>query len=349
MNRLIISLHQKRRKVIDTYSGTCHDQLTAYHVLSLLYSVGISIKQEGKFLDLTDVPLRLKLRSNLRTYVYIRDCYEDIIADIVASLPRKKCKTIAILGTPGIGKSALFLVVLKLLLEDPTTFGLTTRSFYFQTRPEAIWLYHHEGGDSFALRVVEFGEQLNEAIPLFVDMESEFGSPTEHAGVSLIFSSYRASRYNHELTKNGWRKVLPIWSSEEQAVVFNSTHFSNSYGEQVAQRAHDNILYFGGSIHKNIDWAITATDPKKMVDNVIMRYGEYVCEHFFTGGVGGAEEAVLDFLVHRNPEKGEQGYNFDAVACAYSIASPYILRRLLALNSNFLVTAARNNAKVVTI
>lgn len=90
-------------------------------------SVEIVIREEGKFLDLTGVPPLLKLRSGLGNYLYIRDCYEDFIADIVVSLPNKPCKTIAILGTAGIGKSSLFLVVLKLLFEDPTKFGLETR------------------------------------------------------------------------------------------------------------------------------------------------------------------------------------------------------------------------------
>ena len=89
-------------------------------------------------MDVTRVPAQLKLRSGLENYLYIRDCYEVIIANFVESLPLKKRKTVAILGTAGIGKSSLFMVVLKLLIEDPTKFELSTRSFYFQTVPGEI-------------------------------------------------------------------------------------------------------------------------------------------------------------------------------------------------------------------
>jgi hypothetical protein len=54
-------------------------------VVFLLHSVEmieIFIKQEGKFLDITRVPAQLKLRSGLGNYLYIRDCYEVIIANI---------------------------------------------------------------------------------------------------------------------------------------------------------------------------------------------------------------------------------------------------------------------------
>jgi len=46
-------------------------------------------------------------------------------------------------------------------------------------------------------------------------------------------------------------------------------------------------------------------------------------------------------LVHRNPQMEEVNtYDFDAVT--YSFASPYVLRRLLQLKENMLVTEARN-------
>jgi len=176
--------------------------------VSLFYLVEILIKTDGKFLDLTGVPDLLKLRSNLGKYLYIRDCYEDFIADLVASLPRKARKIIAILGTAGIGKSSLFLVILKLLLEDPTQFGLMTRSFYYQTARDKTRLYHHESGTSFSVCFVQADEELYATIPLFADMETD-DAPTEHAGISLIFTSFRPSRFK-EVTKNGWRKVLGV-------------------------------------------------------------------------------------------------------------------------------------------
>ena len=76
----------------------------------------------------------------------MRDCYKVFIDDVVSSLLMKPCKTVAILGTAGIGKSSLFLVILKLLLEDPTKIGLTGRSFYYQTARDRTRLYKHEDG-----------------------------------------------------------------------------------------------------------------------------------------------------------------------------------------------------------
>ena len=250
------------------------------------YLVEILIKAEGKFLDLTDVPPLLKLRSGLRKYLYIRDCYEEFIADIVTSMPLKARRTVAILGTAGIGKSSLFLVVLKLLFEDPTKFGLETHSFYYQTRQDKIWLYHHEVGDSFSVRFVQAGEQLDATIPLFADMETEDGSPTEHAGISLIFTSFRPSRYK-ELTKKGWRKVMPTWSADEQADYFNSPQFESEYSKEMAQRAYDNIRFFGGSIRKNIEAAETGDNPVDDIDEAITEKGEAVCDRFFKAGVRG--------------------------------------------------------------
>jgi hypothetical protein len=124
--------------------------------------VDIEIKEDEKFLDLTGVPAVLKLRSGLGNYLYPRDCYDDIIKDIITTLPRKYCKTIAMLGTAGIGKSSLFLVWLMLLLVDPSQFGLATRSFYYQTRDEVIWLFHHiHEVIEFIEHFMERGERLD--------------------------------------------------------------------------------------------------------------------------------------------------------------------------------------------
>lgn len=286
------------------------------------------------------MPHLLKLRSGLKKYLFLRDCYEDFIKDIIASLPRKHCKTIAILGTAGIGKSSLFLVVLKILFEDPTKFGLATRSFYFQTLPGEIWLYRHVHATEFRAHFLERGDQLNETIPLFADMETEHGSPKEHAGISFIFTSFRPSRFK-EITKNGWRKVMPTWSAKEQADFFNTPQFEEEYSKGVAQRAYDNILFFGGSIRSNIQVALSEEDPVKMIEEAILTKGELVCERFFKAGFGGAEDVVSDVLVHRNPEMAGGKYNYNVVTCAYSFASPFVLRRLLKLKDSMLVTGAR--------
>eukprot|EP01039_Chlorochromonas_danica_P001151 gene1151-1256_t len=83
--------------------------------------VEIVFKEDGnKFLDLSGVPDLLKQRSGLTTYLYLRDCYDDLFEDISSCVSQDipgMSKTIAILGTEGIGKSALFLVILKKLLD----------------------------------------------------------------------------------------------------------------------------------------------------------------------------------------------------------------------------------------
>jgi len=278
-------------------------------VLFLLHSVElveIFITQDGKFLDITRVPEQLKLRSGLEKYLYIRDCYELIIADIVESLPIKKRKTVAILGTAGIGKSSLFMVVLKLLIEDPTKFELSTRSFYFQTVPGEIWLYRHEHANKFSVHKCE---RLDASIPLFADMETMQG-PKEHAGISLIFTSFCPSRY-YELTKKGWHKVMPTWSADEQADLFSSAQFQSKRGKEVAQRAYGNILYLGGSI----ELAITGRSPKMKIDDAIINMGEYVCKQFFEVGFGGRGDVLSDCLEHRNPIITGDSYDFDAVPC----------------------------------
>ena len=96
-------------------------------------------------------------------------------------------------------------MLLKLLIDDPSQFGLATRSFYYQTRPCEIILYRHVYANEFSENFVERGEELDAAFPLFADMETEQG-PKEHAGISLIVSSFQRSQY-HELTKNGWQMM----------------------------------------------------------------------------------------------------------------------------------------------
>jgi hypothetical protein len=173
-------------------------------------------------------------------------------------------------------------------------------------------------------------------------METDQG-PKEHAGVSLIFTSFRRTRY-YELTKKGWRKVMPTWSADEQAELFSSAQFQSEYDKEVVQRAYKNIFYLGGSIRNNIE----TKDPVKKIEDAIIRKGEYVCERFFKAGFGGTEDVLTDVLVHRNPVMTGDVYDFDAEPCAFSFASPYVLRRLLALNNNMLVTDVRNKYTVGT-
>ena len=279
----------------------------------------------------------------------MRDCYDILIDDIFASLLNlNKRKTFAILGTAGIGKSSMLLVVLKLLFEDPTKFGLKARSFYFQSYPDHAQFYHHDRANEFSVRKVDNLSDLDAAIPLFADMVTMDGCPFEHAGISLIFTSFRPSRYK-ELTKMGWHKVMPTWSADEQAVFFSSAQFRKQYGEQVAQCAYENIVYFGGSIRNNIKAAISMRSPTEEIAQAIMAKGKLVCEHFFEAGFGGTEDILSDLLVHRNPVMTMDGvYDFDAVPYAFSFASPYVFRQLLALHKDMLVNAARKKYQTGT-
>ena len=74
---------------------------------------------------------------------------------------------------------------------------------------------------------------MDETFPLFADMESENETPNEHIGMS----------HNKELTKNGWQKMLPTWSTEEQSEYFRSPQFESEYSKEVVQRAYENIGY----------------------------------------------------------------------------------------------------------
>eukprot|EP01039_Chlorochromonas_danica_P005685 gene5685-6269_t len=313
--------------------------------------VKIVFKEDGnKFLDLTGVPNFLKERSGLKTYLYLRDCYDDLIEDISSCVSRDipgKSKRIAILGTAGIGKSALFLVILKRLLKDPNTLGLTTRSFYYQTSPAQIWLYRHVQVDEFSLRFVESCELLDEGIPLFADMDTADGSPHGHLGPFIIFTSFRPSRFK-ELVKNGWRKVMPTWSAEEQAYLFNSTQFEREFGKEVAQRAYDNMQFFGGAIRNSIQIAIEKKNPLTVIEAAIYDKGELVAERFFKAGFGGTEDVIADVLVHRNPPVVNGKHQFGEIPYAYFFASPFVLRSLLQLKNHMLAAQARNKYKADT-
>jgi len=188
---------------------------------------------------------------------------------------------------------------------------------------------------------VERGERLNDSFPLFADMESDDGSPREHIGISLIFTSFRPSRYK-ELTKNGWQKMLPTWSTEEQYEYFRSPQFESEYSKEVAQRAYENIWYFGGSIRRNIQVAMSRHCPVTMIGEALLVKGDLLCERYFNAGFGGPEEVLSDVLVHRNPKMVDDKYDFDSVPGVFSFASPFVLQRLFQLHNNMLVTKARN-------
>jgi hypothetical protein len=205
---------------------------------------------------LPGVPPMLRERSGLEKHLYLRDCYDDFVADMLATLPMAIRRTVAIMGTAGVGNSSM---LLKLLLDDLRAFGLATRSFYLQAQ-QNICLCNHVIGDTFCVRFVEADEFSDVSVILFADRKTEDGTPTQHTGASVIFTSFRPSIFK-EITKFGRRKVLPVWSAHEQAVFFSSPQFLAERGVEVAQRAKDNIPFFGGSIRSNIDAALANTGP----------------------------------------------------------------------------------------
>lgn len=182
---------------------------------------------------------------------------------------------------------------------------------------------------------------LDESIVHFAGMANEFGSPNEHAGISSIFSLFRSSRYK-DLVKNGWSRVMPTWSAEEQADLFNSPQSESNYSKEVVQRAYINTIFFGGAIRNNNQAGVTGNDPSGIIEEAILIKGQAVCDRSFKAGFNGTEEFVPDVLVHRNPRRTNDGYDFHDVPCACPFAPPFVLRRLLKLRDTMLVTDAGN-------
>ena len=138
--------------------------------------------------------------------------------------------------------------------------------------------------------------------------------------------------------------MLPTWSDEEQSEYFRSPQFESEYSKEVVQRAYENIGYFGGSIRRNIEVAISRQSPVTMIEEAILSKGDLLCECYFKPFFGGSMDLFMsDLLLHRNPEMVGDKYDFDSLPGVYCFASPFVLRRLLQLkNSGILVTEARN-------
>ena len=59
-----------------------------------------------------------------------------------------------------------------------------------------------------------------------------------------ISESHSSSAHSSALTTwNGWQKMLPTWSDEEQSEYFRSPQFESEYSKEVVQRAYENIGY----------------------------------------------------------------------------------------------------------
>ena len=116
--------------------------------------------------------------------------------------------------------------------------------------------------------------------------------------------------------------MLPTWSTEKQSEYFRSPQFESEYSKEVAQRAYENIGYFGGSIRSNIEVAISRQSPVTMIEAAILAKGDLLCERYFKAGFGDSEDALSDVLVHRNPKMVDDKYDFDSVLGVFSFASP---------------------------
>lgn len=315
-------------------------------IVYFICSVEIKIISAGSFLELIAVPHRIKLRSRLERFLYIRPCYSMLLADISTSLPKLSCKTVAVLGTAGIGKSSFLLYCIFKLQEDPALFGVSTRSFFFQEEEKEVWLYENVGGDEFTVRLLDAEDPLEASIPMFVDMQKPI-SPRPPSGPCLIFTSFQPHRYK-ELVKDGWSKIMPTWSAEEQSDLFASVEFRGEFNETIAERAFENIHYFGGAIRHNIRTAQKGSIPTKKIDADLNRKGQDICHRYFEAGFGGTEDDMADLLVHRNPVYEDGLPIFDAEIISYSFASPYVLQSLLQLNNQMLATEARNKYRAGT-
>lgn len=263
-----------------------------------------------------------------------------LLTNIATSLPKLSCKTVAVLGTAGIGKSSFLLFCIFKLLEDPALFGVSTRSFYFQEEDKEVWLYEHVGGDEFSVRLLDTDDPLEATIPMFVDMLKPI-SPRSPSGPCLIFTSFQPNRYK-ELVKDGWSKIMPTWSAEEQSELFASNEFRGEFSMEIAELAFKNIQYFGGAIRHNIRTAQKGSSPTNKIDTDLNRKGQDICHRYFEVGYGGTEEDMADLLIHRNPIYENGVLSFDAETIIYSFASPYVLRSLLQLNKQMLATEAKN-------
>jgi hypothetical protein len=306
------------------------------------------------FLDVSGVPRTLKEKASTVDYLYERKCYADFFQDIVISLPLSLRRTVAVLGTAGIGKSVWFLFCLREFLMDPQALQSETRSFYWQTQREFVWFYQHVTNDEYNVIQVPTTQQLDTSIVLFADMDTDEPPKRHGAGTCIIFTCCRASRYK-EVTKEGWRKVLPTWSEEELVDYFRSDIFACQRGRDIASYACENIKYFGGSIRNCLVSAVRHRDGTielngrsckgavSVIESAINEKGKEICEGYFAAGLGGCEDAVSDVLVHKNPKKLPDGkFTFAAEFCEYSFASRHIFRRLLTLNTNMCVNKMRN-------
>jgi hypothetical protein len=295
-----------------------------------LQRIRITVADSSPFLELVDIPWVIKRRSNLRKFLFLRECYAPLLEEITATLPRLLHKTVAVLGTGGIGKSAFLLYCIHRLRQDPAVLGVTTRSFYHQDEPGIVNFYTHQADkDVYEVSEITNSRSLNPGIPMFADLLSPT-LPMEHSGPCLIFSSFNPPRYKGLVKLGGCCKVMPTWPQEEFSAYLASAQFESDFSAEIAQRAYGNGRYFGGAIRPSLIYAMQNKDPAVMIDSEIRTRGADVCRRYFGGTISAADSDDLDLLVHRNPSR-HGGFEAEALVCSF--ASPYVLQRLVQLNA----------------
>lgn len=289
---------------------------------------------DADFLNTTEVPTALWARTSVRKEVFIRQCYPAIAEKIhekFCKLSHDRFVSAAIVGTQGVGKSAMLLYMIYLHLNNASIFNPGTnsssRSFYYQTEPNTVKLFEDVNGSSwFRLSKCSIADL---PIPLFVDLFDRV-SPMEHSSNTIIMSSFQPARYK-EAVKRGGMFIMPVWSEVELSRFVKSIYFhgANSPGE--SERVLNNFKYYGGSLRNCLD----EQNPLDCIDNAITTDGQRVCERYFQASFGGTEDDFADQLVHRTvPElwhdNGSASYpsGFGRTVLKYQFASGYVRRKI---------------------
>jgi len=262
---------------------------------------------------------------------------------------------LAILGTAGIGKSCFFLYCLNEYLNDATYLGNDSDdvSFYYQTDINEIYEFKFlhkttEGESIFDVSMLSLTSLTDSKYPLFADLQTRDALPRNHVGITIIYASFRSERYK-EVVKEGWKKVMPTWSNMEVEEYVKSKYFceATEFNEFQRQSVYKNCIYFGGSFRNCIQCVAKEDDPELMIKEAMELKGQTICEHFFVHGFGGHEEDISDTLIHRNPILLDDG-NYDFNHYRYDFASPYVLKKLTAMNAHGFITNAKQKYTIGT-
>ena len=318
--------------------------------------VRIEFQENDNFLAVVEIPEILTTRASVKK-LFIRTCYPEIMADIVATLRKIKVKNVAVTGTAGIGKSSFSLFCLNEYLKKPAILLNNTedKSFYYQSSAHHVYFFRYKedfGSSSslqFTLRSVSREEITDSRFPLFADIKEQTSLPIDHAGPILIFSSFQPGRYK-EIIKEGSMKIMPTWDDRElQEYIFSGECLQNeNLTAEDQQTVLNNSRYLGGVPRSNIICCIHKRSPEEYIGKAIREKGEDIVERFYSTGFGGTEDAISDILIHRNPLKDERGnYIYECLVgdVDFMFASPYVLVEISKLRNKAILCQAREKYK----